>query len=124
LCLEILMEGKMKVAISTDSDRVALHFGRCPQYTIVDIEDGKVKNTEVIDNPGHAPGFIPRFLKDLGVTCVICGGIGQKAIDNFNNYGIKVISGVIGNVKDIIKQFIDGSLKGGASLCEKSSAPR
>ena len=32
----------MKVAISTDNDYVSAHFGRCPSFTIVDIEDGKV----------------------------------------------------------------------------------
>lgn len=110
----------MRIAISTDSGRVALHFGRCPQYTIVDVEDGEAKNMKVIDNPGHSPGFLPTYLKDLGVKCIICGGIGQRAIENFKNYGIEVISGVIGNVNDIIKQFLDGSLKGGESLCNKS----
>ena len=30
----------MKVAISTDNDQVSAHFGRCPLFTIIDIEDG------------------------------------------------------------------------------------
>ena len=32
----------MKIAISTDGDFVSAHFGRCPEYTILDIENGKV----------------------------------------------------------------------------------
>jgi len=110
----------MKVAISTDNGKVALHFGRCSQYTIVDIEEGKIKNTNIIDNPGHSPGFLPGYLKNMGVTCVICGGIGQRAIENFKTFGIDVISGINGDIKDIIERFVNGSLKGSENLCSKS----
>ena len=40
----------MRIAISTDSGKVAMHFGRCPQFTIVDIEEKKVIRKEVIEN--------------------------------------------------------------------------
>ncbi|MBU1147322.1 MAG: dinitrogenase iron-molybdenum cofactor, partial [Candidatus Omnitrophica bacterium] len=52
----------MKIAISTDGDLVSEHFGRCPTFTIVDIEDSEVKNKELVSNPGHQPGAIPQFL--------------------------------------------------------------
>jgi len=38
----------LKVAISTDGDFVSAHFGRCPEFTIVDIKDGKVKKKETV----------------------------------------------------------------------------
>ena len=31
----------MRVAISTDGDFVSAHFGRCPSFTIIDIENDK-----------------------------------------------------------------------------------
>ena len=37
----------MRIAISTDGSSVSGHFGRCPSFTIVDIEDG---NWIVFDN--------------------------------------------------------------------------
>ena len=43
----------MRIAVSTDGDQVSAHFGRCPSFTIVEIEDGKVSKKEVVDNPGH-----------------------------------------------------------------------
>jgi len=52
----------MRVAISTDGEFVSAHFGRCPSFTIMDLQDGKVVSKEVADNPGHEPGFIPQFL--------------------------------------------------------------
>ena len=59
----------MRIAISTDGGTVSAHFGRCPAFTIVDIEDGKVLHKEEISNPGHHPGFLPRFLHKKGVNC-------------------------------------------------------
>ena len=38
----------MKAAISTDGGFVSAHFGRCPSFTIVEMEDGQVKSTDEI----------------------------------------------------------------------------
>jgi len=67
----------MRVAISTDGEYVSAHFGRCPAFTILDIDQGRVVGREMIENPGHQPGFIPRFLHDKGVNCIIGGAWGR-----------------------------------------------
>ena len=107
----------MRVAISADGDSVSEHFGRCPSYTIVDVEDGKVGKKEVVANPGHMPGAIPQFLHDKGVECIIAGGMGARAVGFFDEFGIKPIVGVQGRIDDIIEKLIKGELKGGESLC-------
>jgi len=108
----------MRVAISTEGDNVSAHFGRCPVFTIVDIEDGKVSNKEQIDNPGHHPGFLPKFLHDKGVICIIAGGMGQNAVQLFEQEGIQHIVGVNGLIDDVIGRIVDGTLAGGESLCK------
>ncbi|MGQ9535400.1 MAG: NifB/NifX family molybdenum-iron cluster-binding protein [bacterium] len=108
----------MRVAISTDGDYVSPHFGRCPSFTIVDIEDGKVIKKEMIENPGHQPGFIPQFLHQQGVDYIICGGMGSRAKGFFDEFGIQVIVGVNGNIKEVLNKFLIGTLKGGESLCK------
>ena len=107
----------MKAAISTDGDYVSAHFGRCPFFTIIDIEDGKIKNKETISNPGHHPGFIPKFLHERGVECIIAGGMGTKATGLFNEMNINTIVGISGKIDDVISQILNGILKGGESLC-------
>ncbi|MEW6556810.1 MAG: NifB/NifX family molybdenum-iron cluster-binding protein [Elusimicrobiota bacterium] len=111
----------MKVAISTDGDFVSAHFGRCPFFTIIEIENGEVKSKSKIANPGHEPGFLPEFLRKEGVECIIAGGMGQRAIGLFGASGIKTIMGVSGKIEDVIKQLLDGTLKGGESLCKPGS---
>ena len=108
----------MKVAISTDNDCVSAHFGRCPLFTIIDIEDGKVTKQESIENPGHHPGLIPKFLNEKGVQCIIAGGMGMRASGFFHEYGIETIVGIQGVISEVIQKLQDGVLKGGESLCK------
>ena len=68
----------MRIAISTDGKYVSQHFGRCPSYTLVDIENCKVINKVVVENPGHSPSFIPKFLHVKGAGMIVCGGMGAR----------------------------------------------
>jgi len=105
------------VAISTDGDFVSAHFGRCPSFTIIDIEDGKIMNKQVVDNPGHQPGTIPQFLHERGVNYIVAGGMGQRAVGFFSEFGIKPIIGVSGRIDETVEKLLNDSLEGGASLC-------
>ena len=107
----------MKAAISTDADYVSAHFGRCPFFTIIDIEGGKIKNKETIFNPGHRPDFIPQFLHERGVECIIAGGMGARATELFKEMNINTIVGISGKIDNVISQILNGTLKGGESLC-------
>lgn len=107
----------MKIAISTDSGNVCAHFGRAPEFTFVTIEDNQVLKKEVLQNPGHSVGSIPQYVKQQGAKYMIAGGMGRRAEDFFNQYGIEVIVGVTGKIDDVIKKILDGTLEGGESLC-------
>ena len=111
----------MKIAISTDGDFVSAHFGRCPEFTILDIENGKVIKREVIENPGHHPGFLPKFLNERGVNCIIAGGMGMRAKELFSEAKIDSVMGVEGKVQDTIDKLLAGTLEGGESLCKPES---
>ncbi len=108
----------MKVAISCDGNEVSGHFGRCEKYIIFEVENGKLKSKIELANPGHKPFFLPNFLKEHGVQKIICQGIGPRAVDLFKQLGIEVISGVSGNIDEVVKQYINGTLKSGISTCE------
>lgn len=108
----------MRIAISTDGEYVSAHFGRCPSYTIVDIENNKLIKKESIENPGHEPGFIPKFLHERGVQYIVAGGMGMRATGFFQELGIQAIVGVSGKISEVIDRLISGSLEGGESLCK------
>jgi len=108
----------MKIAISTDGDFVSAHFGRCPSFTILEIEGNKVISKETIDNPGHNPGFLPQFLGERGVGAIVAGGMGQRAVGLFDEVKIQVVVGVSGKLDQVIAKLQDGTLEGGETLCK------
>ena len=107
----------MIIAISTVGKEVSPHFGRCPFFTLVDIENGRTVNRTEIGNPGHSPGFIPEFLYKKGVRKIVCGGMGLRAQGFFEEFGIEAIAGITGRVDDVIEKLEQGSLEGSESLC-------
>ena len=111
----------MKTTISTDGDFVSAHFGRCPQFTIVEIDDGVVVNKEIMNNPGHHPGYLPEFFHKMGVTCIIAGGMGMNAKNLFDNYKISQFTGISGKIDDVIAQLTAGTLVAGDSFCNPDS---
>lgn len=108
----------MKVAISLEGNSVSAHFGRCPEFLIADIQSGKLIKSERLSNPGHVPGAIPEFLHSKGVQRIICDGIGARATELFNTYGIQVIAGITGDVDNTLESFMKGTLiANGESSC-------
>ena len=107
----------MRIAISTDGGSVSMHFGRCPSFTIADIENGQLTKKEIVKNPGHVPGAIPQFLHQKGVNCIIAGGMGMRATGFFTELGIKTILGINGSVDETIDKLLTGDLESGQSTC-------
>ncbi len=108
----------MKIAVATQDGAVSPHFGRCPEYTIVHVEDGSVVERTVVANPGHEPGVLPGFLARHGVTCMIAGGMGPRAQNLFSNLNIDVVVGATGPVDDVLRDHICGRLETGEDLCD------
>jgi predicted Fe-Mo cluster-binding NifX family protein len=107
----------MKVAIATEGNRVSAHFGRCASFTLVDIEDGELVNRELVPNPGHAPGAVPRFLQERDMDWVIAGGMGRRAAALFDQAGVRAVTGVEGAVDRVVEEVLAGTLEGGEELC-------
>jgi len=96
---------------------MSMHFGRCPFFMTVDVDGTEVQKTEAIANPffnGHVPGAVPQFISEQKVNVMIAGGMGPKAIDMFNGFGIEVVTGVGGQVGNVLKAYLDGRVSGTA----------
>jgi len=109
----------MKIAVASNGKTVSQHFGHCEKFLIYDEKDGKILTRQLIDNPGHKPGFLPNFLNDLGVKAIIAGGMGEGAIEIFNEKGIQIVTGASGDADEIVQKFIEGSLKSSGSICHE-----
>ena len=69
------------------------HFGHCDAFTLVDGEDGKIKQVTTLPNQGHAQGgcMVPvNILAQNNVNALIVGGIGMRPLMGFRQAGINV----------------------------------
>jgi len=94
---------------------LSAHFGRCPFYTFVNVEGDQILGIEVVKNPyfpNHQPGVIPQFIHSQKANVMIAGGMGPRAIDFFNQFGIDVATGAQGRVKDVVQAYLRGEIEG------------
>ncbi len=103
-------ENEMRVAVTYDNGNVFGHFGRTEQFKVYDIEDGVVKNAEILGTNGEGCGALAGILNVANVDALICGGIGGGAQNAINAAGIKLYAGASGNTDDVIASFIAGTL--------------
>jgi len=75
---------------------------------------------EAIKNPliEHSPGDIPTFLKQKGVNVILAYDVGRRARAFFDSLGIEVIIGVQGNVREVVREYLKGSLSSDESWME------
>ena len=96
-----------------------MHFGHCQQFVIVDVEDGKMKGSEALTPPAHAPGVLPKWLGEQGADVIIASGMGSRAQGLFKMNGIDVVVGApIADPEELVKQYMAGTLKVGNNVCD------
>ncbi len=117
----------MRIAIAADTDNglesvVAHHFGRCPYFALVDLDGKAVQTIQVIPNPfysGHQPGQVPGFIHSQQANVMISGGMGGRAIQFFEQYGIQTATGVGGlTVRAALERYLGGELNEAAPCAE------
>lgn len=113
--------GMMKIAVASEGDQVTEHFGHCANFNIYEAENNQIVKSESIPNPGHKPGFLPKFLNELGVNVIISGGMGGGAVDLFNENNIEVIVGAAGDSKTAAQAYLKGELASTGSVCHEHS---
>ena len=102
----------MKICIPTETNlgaesAVYVHFGSAPFFAIFNSDDQSLKT---IDNSGrihvHGQCHPAKELIDLKIDAVISAGMGQRAVRNLNNTGIRVYLTDTGStVQQIIEKF-------------------
>ncbi|HEX79298.1 MAG TPA: dinitrogenase iron-molybdenum cofactor biosynthesis protein [Dehalococcoidia bacterium] len=107
----------MKIAISTmgqtvDSE-VDSRFGRCRYFVIVDLETMQSRaldNSAATGSGGVGVSTTQTIIKE-GVEAIITGNCGPNAHQALTAAGIKIITGITGNVQDVIEDYRSGKLK-------------
>lgn len=100
----------MKLAVTYKDGQVFQHFGHTELFKIYEIKDGKIESSSVVSTNGQGHGALAGFLKEQGVTSLICGGIGGGAKNALADADILVYGGVSGNVDEVANALLAGTL--------------
>lgn len=108
--------GNLRIAIPTMGregmkDQVSPHFGRAPTFTIVDTDTSSI---EIVDNVSEhfgGMGKAPAIISGARADAVLCSGIGPRAINMFEDLGIRVFVGAVGQVGSVVEALNAGTLE-------------
>ena len=103
-------ERQMRIGVTYENGEIFQHFGHTEQFKLYDVEDGQIKQTQVVDTNGQGHGALSSFLTNAGVDVLICGGIGGGAQTALAEAGIRLFGGASGNADDAVKNYIAGNL--------------
>lgn len=90
------------------------HFGHCDVFTLIDVENGEIKEVSILQNQEHAQGgcMVPvNLLSDNSVNALIVGGIGLRPLMGFKQVGINVYhDDQRAEIEPVVKDLIAGKL--------------
>ncbi|MHA1628850.1 MAG: NifB/NifX family molybdenum-iron cluster-binding protein [Candidatus Heimdallarchaeota archaeon] len=101
-----------------EKSKISNHFGRAPYYVLYEKE---TKQFSVINNKSEHFGGgykAPSLLEDNHVNVLICQGLGQRALQRFNESNVAVYLTTKTLVEEALRDFNDGKL----TLCTESEA--
>jgi len=109
----------MRYAIPTVNGKLAMHFGHCQQFTLIDVIDGEITSEKATEPPPHEPGVLPDWLASMQVEIVIAGGMGTRAQQLFRAKGIEVLIGAPDQTPaEVVTQHLAGTLATGDNICD------
>ena len=109
--------GRMIIAIASQDDKglesiVSPVFARAPFFTLIEVENGEIKRSEVIPNQfsyygGGAGMSVAQWLIQMGVNIVVAGNFGPNSIGILQQTGIRTLSYPNIPVKEALKNLIN-----------------
>ncbi len=110
---------KKRIAVPLENGILCTHFGHCQQFSIIETNNNLITGEELVTPPPHEPGLLPGWLAEQGVTDVIAGGMGHRAINLFNQQNINVFVGAPAkSSKELATDLLNNSLVAGANYCD------
>lgn len=56
-------------------------------------------------------------MQEMGITIMLAGNMGMGAFNKLTAHGINVVRGCHGNIEEVLKAYLDGSIKDSTESC-------
>ncbi len=98
---------------------IGVHFGHCELYTLVTLDEGRIRAVEILPNVPHEQGGCMAPVSHLAqnrVRVLLAGGMGMRPLMGFQQMGIQVFHcGEARTVGEAVAAFSEGKLQEFAS---------
>ncbi|WP_283609336.1 NifB/NifX family molybdenum-iron cluster-binding protein [Faecalispora anaeroviscerum] len=96
----------MILAMPYENGNVFQHFGKSKEFQLYEIGEGKILGSRVVSAGENGHSALADMLGGLGVTVLVCGGIGDGAKQALAQWGIRVLAGAQGPVEQVIEDYL------------------
>lgn len=100
----------MKIIIPVFKNRVSPVYDWCSNLLVVEIESGWEVGRSKVATAGADPVRQADQMVELGAGVVVCGGIGELLLGIIEARDVSVISGVSGDIDDVLTALIAGEI--------------
>ena len=100
----------MRIAIPYYEGLIFQHFGHAKQFKVYEIEQHQILMEMIVEPEGTGHQAVADFLRSIDVRAVICGNIGEGAMNALSDAGILFYGGVSGLADDAITALVGGAL--------------
>ena len=101
----------MRIAIPINNNRISPRFIYTDKFLIIDAENGEITRKEVVfAGETHLLKRV-KFIIDLKVDVLICGGIDRFAAMQIRYHGIDIFNRVNEEIDEVIQRFMNNELE-------------
>lgn len=93
---------------------VSQHLGKTPYFVLIKWENDQIEKFQVLESGSkHLGGRMTpgEFIAGSGANILLCGNLGQKAVQMIEKAGIEVYVGASGTVMEALQSWADSKLK-------------
>jgi predicted Fe-Mo cluster-binding NifX family protein len=110
----------LKIAVPMENGGFSAHFGGAGRFAFFEVDEATrtIVARSFGTPPPHERGAFPMWLKGEGVNVVLAGGMGPRAVQIFNHFGIETVLGIGGGEPEqIVRDYLGGTLAASGEGC-------
>lgn len=103
----------MRIAVPMIAGQFSGHFGGADSFGLFEVDEANkaIVSKTVAPAPPHEQGSFPRWVHAQGAHVILAGGMGPRAVQMFEEYGIRVVTGVGSEDPEAaVRAFLSGTL--------------
>ncbi len=113
----------MTIAVPLMGGSFSDHFGGADAFALYSVDEARrtVDGRQVLVPPEHGHGVYPMWLRQLGATVVLAGGMGPRASGMSRSMASRSCSASRARPHAVVRSFLDGTLVATGEPCHDHS---